>query len=117
MQQEGYCDLTHPGLNPYFRCLLNAKAAKVMKIIRDMFGLILQFRSLLVAADWTRDKISAEMSHANFNQMLKCFQNFRQYSVFLFKGLLKLQYSVFLFKGLLSVTGYFPYLFSAINMF
>lgn len=63
-----------------------------------MFGLILQFRSLLVAADWTRDKISAEMSHANFNQMLKCFQNFRQYSVFLFKGLLKLQYSVFLFK-------------------
>nr|XP_022343594.1 gamma-tubulin complex component 6-like isoform X1 [Crassostrea virginica] len=73
-----------------FRCLLNAKAAKVMKIIRDMFGLILQFRSLLVAADWTRDKISAEMSHANFNQMLKCFQNFRQYSVFLFKVISKL---------------------------
>lgn len=70
----------------FCRCLLNTKAAKVMKIIRDMFGLILQFRSLLVAADWTRDKTTGEMSHANFNQMLKCFQNFKQYSVFLFKG-------------------------------
>lgn len=73
-----------------FRCLLNTKAAKVMKIIRDMFGLILQFRSLLVAADWTRDKTTGEMSHANFNQMLKCFQNFKQYSVFLFKVISKL---------------------------
>lgn len=71
----------------FCRCLLNTKAAKVMKIIRDMFGLILQFRSLLVAADWTRDKTTGEMSHANFNQMLKCFQNFKQYSVFLFKGM------------------------------
>lgn len=70
----------------FCRCLLNTKAAKVMKIIRDMFGLILQFRTLLVAADWTRDKTTGEMSHANFNQMLKCFQNFKQYSVFLFKG-------------------------------
>lgn len=71
----------------FCRCLLNTKAAKVMKIIRDMFGLILQFRSLLVAADWMRDKTTGEMSHANFNQMLKCFQNFKQYSVFLFKGM------------------------------
>lgn len=66
-----------------------------MKIIRDMFGLILQFRTLLVAADWTQDKTTGEMSHANFNQMLKCFQNFKQYSVFLFKGINFLELHVF----------------------
>ncbi|XP_061177982.1 gamma-tubulin complex component 6-like [Saccostrea echinata] len=73
-----------------FRCLLNTKAAKIMKIMRDMFNLILQFRTLLVAADWRRDKTTGEVSHDNFNHMYKCFQNFRQYSVFLFKVISKL---------------------------
>ncbi|CAL1527089.1 unnamed protein product [Lymnaea stagnalis] len=67
------------------RCLLEKKAEKVMKIIQDIFCLILKFRSQLVSAPWQRNEKQGEVTHAEFDQMLNTYQSFHVYSFFLFK--------------------------------
>ncbi|XP_055878814.1 gamma-tubulin complex component 6-like [Biomphalaria glabrata] len=68
-----------------FRCLLDNKAVKVMKIIQDIFCLILKFRSQLVSAQWQQDAGQKTVVHGNFAVMVNTFQSFHMYSVFLFK--------------------------------
>ncbi|XP_069123682.1 LOW QUALITY PROTEIN: gamma-tubulin complex component 6-like [Argopecten irradians] len=87
-----------------FRCLLNKKAGAVMKIIQDIFSLILKFRLQLVNAEWRYDKDTGQSlklpeSHSNFQSMVASYKAFREYSVFLFKVVNKL-----------SIRGYQPHL-------
>ncbi|XP_005101891.1 gamma-tubulin complex component 6 [Aplysia californica] len=67
------------------RCLLNKKAEKVMKLIRDVFCLILKFRSQLVSGSWTQVEGTGQFSHSNFASMSTTYKSFHMYSFFLFK--------------------------------
>ena len=57
-----------------------------MKIIHDIFGLILKFRGQLMSAEWRRDPDSGHMVHPAFTDLSGSFQAFRDFSHFLFKG-------------------------------
>ncbi|XP_060071739.1 gamma-tubulin complex component 6-like [Ylistrum balloti] len=82
-----------------FRCLLNKKAGAVMKIIQDIFSLILKFRLQLVNAEWRYDVDTGHPAHSNFQNMVASYKAFREYSVFLFKIVNKL-----------AIRGYQPHL-------
>ncbi|KAK6180241.1 hypothetical protein SNE40_012430 [Patella caerulea] len=80
-----------------FRCLLNKKAKPVMKIIQDIFSLILKFRIQLLSGSWKASDNS--IIHSNFQQVSASYKAFRQYSVFLFDVVNKL-----------AIRGYQPHL-------
>lgn len=82
-----------------FRCLLNKKAGAVMKIIQDIFSLIMKFRLQLVNAEWQHDPSTGLLTHSNFQGMVASYKVFREYSIFLFKVVNKL-----------SIRGYQPHL-------
>ncbi|RUS78668.1 hypothetical protein EGW08_013556 [Elysia chlorotica] len=67
------------------KCLLDKNAAKVMKVIQDIFYLILKFRSQLVSASWQSATPEGEATHPNFEAILHTHKSFHQYSFFLFK--------------------------------
>lgn len=75
-------------LSFFVRCLLNKKAAPIMKIIQDIFCLILKFCSQLSSAAWGQDSSTGEVTHPNFAAMVTSYKAFREYFVFLFKGML-----------------------------
>ncbi|KAH9507222.1 Gamma-tubulin complex component 6 [Bulinus truncatus] len=68
-----------------FRCLLDAKAVRVLNIIQDIFCLILKFRSQLVSAQWQHGPGQEEVTHGNFPGLVTTYQSFQVYSFFLFK--------------------------------
>ena len=62
-----------------------------MKVITDIFGLILKFRSQLVSQSWRKtrhDNVGSDITveHPGFEDMRKTFESFKEYSVFLFRG-------------------------------
>ncbi|XP_064632951.1 gamma-tubulin complex component 6-like isoform X2 [Lineus longissimus] len=73
-----------------FRCLLNAKAAPVMKVIQDIFKLILRFHAYLTGFAWQKSATSGEITHPNFANLLATYKAFKDYSIFLFKVVNKL---------------------------
>ncbi|XP_071784564.1 gamma-tubulin complex component 6-like [Asterias amurensis] len=73
-----------------FRCLLNKKAAPVMKIITDILCLILKVRTQLVSASWVFDKEKKQASHPGFHNIRMSFLAFKEYSGFLYKVVAKL---------------------------
>lgn len=69
------------------RCLLNKKAAPVMKIIHDIFNLILKFHSQLISQSWAVDSDSGQVAHPAFEHLRNSYKAFNECSVFLYKGL------------------------------
>ncbi|GFR77494.1 gamma-tubulin complex component 6 [Elysia marginata] len=67
------------------KCMLHKKAAEVMKIIQDIFNLILKFRSQLVSASWRSAGPGGEAVHPNFEAIVHTHKSFHVYSFFLFK--------------------------------
>lgn len=57
-----------------------------MKIIQDIFSLIMKFRLQLVNAEWQHDPSTGLLTHSNFQGMVASYKVFREYSIFLFKG-------------------------------
>ncbi|KAJ8321814.1 hypothetical protein KUTeg_000285 [Tegillarca granosa] len=82
-----------------FRCLLNKKAAPLMKIIQDIFCLILKFRTQLINATWLQSADAGEMTNTAFSSLQTSYKAFREYSCFLFKVVNKL-----------AIRGYQPHL-------
>ena len=78
-----FSDHAHP---IYCRCLLNKNAAPIMKIIQDIFGLILKFRSQLLSRPWSHDSDLGQVTHPAFDLMCNTYKSFNEYSRFLFKG-------------------------------
>ena len=68
------------------RCLLNKKAAPILKIIQDIFCLILKFCAQLSTDTWGQDS-TGEAVHPNFSAMVTSYKAFKQYFVFLYKGI------------------------------
>ncbi|CAH1784421.1 unnamed protein product [Owenia fusiformis] len=73
-----------------FRCLINKRARPVMKIIEDIFTLILKFRTQLLSASWERHPVDGQPHHQHFEQMTATYKTFKEYSLFLFKVVNKL---------------------------
>lgn len=86
--------------NAIFRCMLNKNAATLMKLIQDIFGLILKFHSQLTTASWHYNPSTREIVHANFANMVNTYKVFVEYSGFLFKVVNKL-----------AIRGYQPHLY------
>uniref|UniRef100_UPI00398E9E39 gamma-tubulin complex component 6 n=1 Tax=Pristiophorus japonicus TaxID=55135 RepID=UPI00398E9E39 len=73
-----------------FRGLLTEKAAPVMNIIHNIFGLILKFRTQLISQAWQYDADQQMAIHPNFALMQQSYKTFKHYSHFLFKVVTKL---------------------------
>ncbi|XP_030829097.1 gamma-tubulin complex component 6 [Strongylocentrotus purpuratus] len=72
------------------RCLLNKKAAPVMKIICDILSLVLKVRTQLTSAPWAWDASSGQVIHPCFRNIKKSYMAFKEYSGFLYKVVAKL---------------------------
>ncbi|EDO39038.1 predicted protein [Nematostella vectensis] len=66
-----------------FRSLLNKKAAPVMKIINDIFSLVLKFRAQLNSCPWQQATPRGHVTHPSFSLMCSTHKSFQQYSGFL----------------------------------
>ncbi|XP_074657385.1 gamma-tubulin complex component 6-like [Tubulanus polymorphus] len=71
-----------------FRCLLNTKAAPIMKVIQDIFNIIIRFRSQIIWSPWKLK--NDQMVHAGFLHAKASYKSFKQYSTFLFQVVKKL---------------------------
>ncbi|XP_033121398.1 gamma-tubulin complex component 6-like [Anneissia japonica] len=69
-----------------FRCLLNKKAAPVMKIITKIFCLILKVWTQLVSSRWYYDPDIHQVVHPAFHTVRSSYSAFKEYSGFLYKG-------------------------------
>ncbi|XP_041349185.1 gamma-tubulin complex component 6-like [Gigantopelta aegis] len=72
------------------RSLLNKKALPVMKIIQDIFCLIIKFRTNLINGEWRRHPQTGQIAHTNFVKIKEAYLSFQQYSAFLFTVVNKL---------------------------
>ncbi|XP_072181800.1 gamma-tubulin complex component 6-like [Diadema setosum] len=72
------------------RCLLNKKAAPVMKIICDILSLVLKVRTQLTSSSWAWDASTAQVIHPCFRNIKKSYMAFKEYSGFLYKVVAKL---------------------------
>ncbi|XP_033116813.1 gamma-tubulin complex component 6-like [Anneissia japonica] len=73
-----------------FRCLLNKKAAPVMKIITKIFCLILKVWTQLVSSRWYYDPDIHQVVHPAFHTVRSSYSAFKEYSGFLYKVVSKL---------------------------
>ncbi|XP_013775974.1 gamma-tubulin complex component 6-like isoform X2 [Limulus polyphemus] len=73
-----------------FRCLLTKKATPVMKIIQNIFNLILKFHSQLLFSPWQQQPDSSELEHPSFPSLAASYKLFKEYSNFLYKVTKKL---------------------------
>ncbi|KAJ8047650.1 Gamma-tubulin complex component 6 [Holothuria leucospilota] len=71
------------------RCLLNKKAAPVMKVITDILSLVLKVRTQLMAERWSINR-NGECIHPSFQNIKKSYAAFKEYSTFLYKVVTKL---------------------------
>ncbi|CAH1265550.1 TUBGCP6 [Branchiostoma lanceolatum] len=73
-----------------FRSLLSRKAGPVMKVITDIFNVILKFRIQLVSHSWHFDETRKEAVHQAYPNMISSFHAFQKYSEFLYRVVKKL---------------------------
>lgn len=78
-----------------FKCLLNEKAAFIMKIVHDIFQQILRFRTLLVSYRWERNPCTDFTEHPKFQALMLIYKEFQRYAKFLCKGSFSLIFPVF----------------------
>ncbi|CAK1582839.1 unnamed protein product [Parnassius mnemosyne] len=73
-----------------FRCLLNNRSTPVMKLLNDIFTVILKFSRVLKAGEWQQKEINACFTHANFPQLEELFHLFEKLAKYLHKVVTKL---------------------------
>ncbi|XP_041981150.1 gamma-tubulin complex component 6 isoform X2 [Aricia agestis] len=72
-----------------FRCLLNNRSTLVMKLLNDMFTVILKFSRVLKAGEW-QQKETGCYTHPNFVQLEELFHLFEKLAKYLHKVVTKL---------------------------
>ncbi|XP_045164903.2 gamma-tubulin complex component 6-like [Mercenaria mercenaria] len=75
--------------NALFRCLLTKNATSLMKVIQDIFCLILKFHRQLVTGTWHPSQ-AGHKTHSNHARMKHTYKVFHEHSTFLFKVVSKL---------------------------
>ncbi|XP_030023549.2 uncharacterized protein LOC115442605 isoform X1 [Manduca sexta] len=73
-----------------FRCLLNNRSTPVMKLLNDMFTVILKFSRVLKAGEWQPKEPNGHFTHSNFAQLDELFHLFAKLAKYLHKVITKL---------------------------
>nr|XP_027224775.1 gamma-tubulin complex component 6-like [Penaeus vannamei] len=71
------------------RCFLNPNGAVVLKLVRDVFALMLRFRSQLLSHQWHTDSASGITEHPGFAALQTTFKEFQKHATFLHKLLVR----------------------------
>ncbi|XP_013191581.1 gamma-tubulin complex component 6 [Amyelois transitella] len=61
-----------------FRCLLNNRSTPVMKLLNDIFTVILKFSRVLKAGEWHQKEPNGHFKHTSFNQLQELFHLFEK---------------------------------------
>ncbi|KAF9424262.1 hypothetical protein HW555_000655 [Spodoptera exigua] len=73
-----------------FRCLLNNRSTPVMKLLNDIFTVILKFSRVLKAGEWQQKEPEGPFTHSNFPQLEELFNLFEKLAKYLHKVVAKL---------------------------
>nr|XP_045604583.1 gamma-tubulin complex component 6-like isoform X2 [Procambarus clarkii] len=71
------------------RCFLTQKGSVVQKLVRDVFSLMLRFRSQYLSHSWQTNAQTNMMEHPGFIALKSTYQEFQKHSAFLHKSLLE----------------------------
>ncbi|XP_037788824.1 LOW QUALITY PROTEIN: gamma-tubulin complex component 6-like [Penaeus monodon] len=71
------------------RCFLNPNGAVVLKLVRDVFALMLRFRGQLLSHQWHTDSASGITEHPGFAALQSTFKEFQKHATFLHKLLVR----------------------------
>uniref|UniRef100_A0A2A4J6H1 Gamma-tubulin complex component 6 n=2 Tax=Heliothis virescens TaxID=7102 RepID=A0A2A4J6H1_HELVI len=73
-----------------FRCLLNNRSTPVMKLLNDIFTVILKFSRVLKAGEWQQKEPEGSFTHSSFPQLEELFHLFEKLAKYLHKVVTKL---------------------------
>ncbi|XP_013173049.1 PREDICTED: gamma-tubulin complex component 6 isoform X2 [Papilio xuthus] len=73
-----------------FRCLLNNRSTPVMKLLNDIFTVILKFSRVLKAGEWQQKEFNGSFTHTNFIQLEELYHLFEKLAKYLHKVVTKL---------------------------
>ncbi|XP_026730159.1 gamma-tubulin complex component 6 [Trichoplusia ni] len=73
-----------------FRCLLNNRSTPVMKLLNDIFTVILKFSRVLKAGEWQQKEPNGCFTHSSFIQLEELFHLFEKLAKYLHKVVTKL---------------------------
>ncbi|XP_063538725.1 uncharacterized protein LOC134747975 [Cydia strobilella] len=73
-----------------FRCLLNNRSTPVMKLLNDIFTVILKFSRVLKAGKWHQKEPEGSFTHTSFAQLVELFHMFEKLAKYLHKVITKL---------------------------
>ncbi|CAH0625412.1 unnamed protein product [Chrysodeixis includens] len=73
-----------------FRCLLNNRSTPVMKLLNDIFTVILKFSRVLKAGEWQQKEPNGCFTHSSFMQLEELFHLFEKLAKYLHKVVTKL---------------------------
>ncbi|XP_049874842.1 gamma-tubulin complex component 6 [Pectinophora gossypiella] len=73
-----------------FRCLLNNRSTPVMKLLNDIFTVILKFSRVLKAGEWQQKEEGGYFTHSSFTQLQELFHLFEKLAKYLHKVITKL---------------------------
>ncbi|XP_042215461.1 gamma-tubulin complex component 6-like isoform X2 [Homarus americanus] len=71
------------------RCFLTRNSAVVHQLVKDVFSLMLRFRSQYLSHTWQANSQTGVMEHPAFNSLKTTHQEFQKHAVFLHKSLLE----------------------------
>ncbi|XP_052750312.1 gamma-tubulin complex component 6 [Galleria mellonella] len=73
-----------------FRCLLNNRSTPVMKLLNDIFTVILKFSRVLKAGEWHQREADGNFTHTSYAQLQELFHLFEKLAKYLHKVVTKL---------------------------
>ncbi|XP_047534081.1 gamma-tubulin complex component 6 [Vanessa atalanta] len=73
-----------------FRCLLNNRSTPVMKLLNDIFTVILKFNRVLKAGEWRQNAPNGCFTHTSYVQLEELFHLFEKLAKYLHKVITKL---------------------------
>ncbi|CAK1543067.1 unnamed protein product [Leptosia nina] len=76
--------------NVLFRCLLNNRSTPVMKLLNDIFTVILKFSRVLKAGEWQQKEANGYFIHTNYAQLNELYHLYEKLTKYLHKVITKL---------------------------
>ncbi|XP_045773592.1 gamma-tubulin complex component 6 [Maniola jurtina] len=73
-----------------FRCLLNNRSMPVMKLLNDIFTVVLKFSRVLKAGEWQQKETNGCFTHTSFIQLEELYHLFEKLAKYLHKVITKL---------------------------
>ncbi|XP_038212670.1 uncharacterized protein LOC119832917 [Zerene cesonia] len=75
--------------NVLFRCLLNNRSTPVMKLLNDIFIVILKFSRVLKAGEWQQKEADGYFTHSSYPQLEELYHLYEKLAKYLLKVITK----------------------------